>query len=155
MRVYRYLTESELNNMLAKNYDKLGRCFINTRKIKDRLANTFRYKGGEKYLHFFKDKESMERIKRIRMDQNKANGITLTYYYCEFEINPIVLFFAAGKGFYNEYDENGNRTAKISEVREYAVKAKHFNRDWLVDYVKDMETDKENKMDSLSIKEAL
>ena len=57
MRVYRYLSEDELNNMKDGNVSDLGRdggfIKIAQRKYKMKL-NTHRYAIGEKYLHFFK-----------------------------------------------------------------------------------------------------
>ena len=136
MKVYRYLTEEELNKILLKDSSGLGSCYVSTRFIK-RLANNFRYQKGEKYLHFFKNKADMKRIRRIRREHDKYFNRDLVYYYCTFDIHPTVLFFAAGKGWYNNYDENGRRTMKTTTVREYAIKTKHFNPDWLIEYVRD------------------
>ena len=83
MRVYRYLSESELNNMISGNTSSLG-CDgqyikIAQRKYKTKL-NTHRYAIGEKYLHFFKSLADIEYIRQERRDY------TGNFYFAEFEI---------------------------------------------------------------------
>lgn len=129
MRVYRYLSEEELNKILSRDTADLG-----TKGVRRRpLANTFKYNKKERYLHFFKNSEDMRKIKNIRMRHDKKNNKKTKYYFCTFEIHPTVLFFAAGTGFYAE----GRIPGEIGVVREYAIKTKHFNPDWLIEYVRD------------------
>lgn len=131
MRVYRYLSEDELNNMKDGNVSDLGRdggfIKIAQRKYKMKL-NTHRYAIGEKYLHFFK---SLSDIEYIRQERRNYTG---NFYFAEFEIPPLVLFFAAGKGFYTSLHGYDNFTDSVSE---FAIKSKHFNPDWLVGYTLD------------------
>ena len=131
MRVYRYLSEPELNNMISGKTSELGQdgTFIKIaqRKYKTKL-NTHRYVSGEKYLHFFKSLSDIEYIRQERRDY------TGNFYFAEFEIPPLVLFFAAGKGFYSSLHGYDCFTESVSE---FAVKSKNFNPDWLVGYTLD------------------
>lgn len=137
MKVYRYLSEEELNKILSGDTKDLGRCYTIFIVNKKKVVSTFNYEKGEKYLHFFRKKEDMERIRRIHRGNDNVNNVKRQYYYCTFDIHPTILWFAAGKGFYNNYDENDKRVKGITPVKEYAIKTKHFNPNWLVEYVKD------------------
>ena len=131
VKVYRYLSESELNNMLNGNTSELGKSF-HSKKIMERKyhirINNHHYNPNEKYLHFFKKLSDIEYIRQERRAYEE------NYYFAEFEIPLTVLFFAAGKGYYNSL--HGYETL-IENVPEYAVKAKHFNTSWLVSYTLD------------------
>lgn len=131
MKVYRYISENELNNIITGNTDEIG-CDgqyikIAERKYKTKL-NTHRYAVGEKYVHFFKSLSDIEYIRQERRDY------TGNFYFAEFEIPPLVLFFAAGKGFYTSLHGYDSFTDSVSE---FAVKSKNFNPNWLVGYTLD------------------
>lgn len=136
MKVYRYLSKTELNNILNGNIDKLGNEFSHSKIAR---MNTHKYKKGEKYLHFFKDKESITNIRKLHKNSNAD------FYICTFEIPKLTLFFGAGKGFYAPcgYDLDFNYET------EFAIKTKHFNPKWLKDYV----LDNKNKMDDEEFEE--
>ena len=131
IKVYRYLSESELNKILNGNVGELGNSF-HTKKIIERKyrmkINSHNYNPKEKYLHFFKKLSDIEFIRQERRNYEE------NHYFAEFEIPALVLFFAAGKGYYNTL--SGYETF-IEDVTEYAVNAKHFNPSWLVSYTLD------------------
>lgn len=131
MKVYRYLSETELNNILAGNTQELGGNFINKRMVLKKYkvkVNNHRYNPKEKYLHFFKNFSDIEHIREERRYYED------NFYFAEFEIPALVLFFAAGKGYYNSL--HGYDTF-VDSVTEYAVLAKNFNPNWLVGYTLD------------------
>ncbi len=131
IKVYRYLSETELNNMLSGNKKALGNSF-HTKKIMERKykikTNNHNYAPNEKYLHFFKKFSDIEHIRQERRNFEE------NFYFAEFEIPALVLFFAAGKGYYNTLS---GYESFIEDIAEYAVKAKHFNPDWLIGYTLD------------------
>ena len=117
MIVYRYLSEDEYKNIIEKRLDKIGNTF-NSKE----LSNTFHYKKNEKYLHFYKKEESMEKMKMYRLRDGKD------YYFCKFNIPFHVLIRGMGTGFYD-----GRGYDDIDAVREYIVKVKNFDPEWLVE----------------------
>lgn len=124
MRVYRYLSEQELNKILNHDVESLGHEFNKNRK---NYLNNHHYKKGVKYLHFFKEFDDMQEIK------NLYKNIEGKFYYCSFDIPRLVLFFAAGQGFYapKGYDYD------FSVMTEYAIRTDKFNPQWLHSYTLD------------------
>ena len=121
MKVYRYLPEKELNQILSG--DKNVGSFFEHQK--DSISNTHHYKKGEKYLHFFKNKNNIAKIKQY------YKTVNVNWYICEFDIPIKHLFTHFGIGYYDEwfgYDQI------IHKVIEYAVPAKEFNPSWLKSY---------------------
>lgn len=131
VKVYRYLSETELNNILSGKTEELGSSF-HAKKIIEKKYNTrinnHRYNPAEKYLHFFKKFSDIEHIRQERRHYEE------NFYFAEFEIPKLVLFFAAGKGYYNTLHGYDSFTESISE---YAVMVKNFNPEWLVGYTLD------------------
>ena len=117
MIVYRYLSAEEYKNIVEKNLDKIG----NTYDSKS-LSNTFHYKKNEKYLHFYKHEESMNKMKMLRVRDGQD------YYFCKFDIPYRILFWGIGTGYYD-----GRGYYDIDAVREYIVKVKNFNPEWLLE----------------------
>lgn len=131
MKVYRYLSEKELNNILQGNTGQIGGFYANKRfnimgnKTK---VNNHRYNPKERYLHFYKNISDIEHIR------NELKLFEGNFYFAEFEVPALVLFFAAGKGYYNTmhgYDYF------FESIKEYAVKVKNFNPNWLMSYTMD------------------
>lgn len=124
MKVYRYLCEQEYNNILSRKLDEVGTVYANVNP-----SNSFRYKRDERYLHFYKNKESMQEMHKIYKLDGKD------YYFCEFDIPFRVLVHGIGTGYYSargyDVDYEGHR--------EYIVSMKRFKPDW----IKSAELDKE------------
>jgi len=125
MKVYRYLSENELNTMLENQVDKLGRSFCRSR------SNTHKYKKGERYIHFFKNFKSLSNMRRLRSSYNEV------YYYCEFDIPMLILMAGRGLGYYNSSYRWGVKEKCI----EYIVPSKYFKKSWLVSYIKENKTE--------------
>lgn len=131
MRVYRYLSEKELNTILHGDVTTLGAEFYSKKKNRE-FCNNHHYKKDVKYLHFFKNFEDMQEIKQVYKEY-KGN-----FYYCTFDIPKLVLFFAAGKGFYapKGYDYD------FTVMTEYAIRTDKFNPQWLHSYSLDKDRQK-------------
>ena len=95
------------------------------------MSNTFkrRYKKGEKYLHFFKEKKSMQEIKKIKNNDDK------NYYYCTFDIPIHILLKGIGTGYY----ESSGYDVMYKELREFIINVKEFNPKWFIDAEFDVE----------------
>lgn len=123
MRVFRYLHENELNKLLSGNTFDLGVEYGNHKNIRN---NTFKYKAGISYLHFYKKPEAMQMLSYLyrNLDGN--------FYFCEFEIPFHVLALHGGEGYYpaSGYD---NTTV----LKEYAISAANFDSSWLKKYTLD------------------
>ena len=119
MKVYRFLSEKEYLRILNGEKDKLG----NSAFYGKNWTNTHHYKKDIKYIHFFKDKSSIDLIKYIRTLE-KQNDI---FYICEFDIPYSKPLFHSGKGFYLEHSGYGE-----TSVIEYAIDAKIFDPNWLL-----------------------
>lgn len=131
MKVYRYLPESELNSILNGETKNVGNVFIRRKEFTKRtsvLPNNHKYKNNEQYIHFYKKLQDIEhRRKELRTSEEN-------YYFCCFDIPRLVLFMAAGKGYYNSLHGYDYYT---ETVREYAVNIKNFNPNWLTGYALD------------------
>ena len=116
MKVYRYLCEQEYKNILDKKLDEIGTVYANVTP-----SNSFRYKRNERYLHFYKNRESMKEMQKIYRLDGKD------YYFCEFDIPFRILVHGIGTGYYSargyDVDYEGHR--------EYIVNMKKFSPDWL------------------------
>lgn len=133
MKVYRYLSETELKEIINGNIQNIGCCY---EREKYKKVNTHRYKSGVKYLHFFKNKNLIYQIRYIHR-YDKQN-----YYICEFDIPIKYLIFNAGIGKYAScgYD-NDNETAI-----EFIVEAEKLNPKWLINYKKDEQKETQQKL---------
>lgn len=127
MEVYRYLRQSELNNILNGNLEALGQEYEKPGKLR---KNTHKYQEGTKYIHFFKSKSSMLMMSYLyhKLDEN--------FFFCTFDIPLRVLAFHGGKGFYpaSGFDNT-------TELKEYAVSAKLIKPEWLKEYTLDTNRD--------------
>lgn len=121
MKVYRYLSQDELVAICSGRVDKLGSTF-DKKQCKKRNQNNHRYKPNTRYLHFFKDKSSLEYIRRERLSDDKTG----TYFFCSFNIPNTILFFHRGHGNYD-----GNYDIPFYSVTEYAIPVDTFDPHWL------------------------
>ena len=123
MRVFRYLHENELNKMLSCNTMDLG---VEYGNYKNTRNNTFKYKSGINYLHFYKKQESMQMLSYLykNLDGN--------FYFCEFDIPFHILALHGGEGYYpaSGYDN-------ITVLKEYAISSDSFDPSWLKSYTLD------------------
>lgn len=117
MKVYRYTTAEELNNILQNKTEDIGHSYIRN------PSNTHRYKTNKKYLHFFKKKESIDYIKQFKRNEG-------TFYICEYDIPMLVLMMGRGVGIYRplNYDDYMHRHV------EYIVSVENFDPSWLKSY---------------------
>lgn len=127
MRVYRYLTEDELYNILNDKIENLGGKYYG-------MNNSFAYKRDCRYIHFFKylsDVEYIRDLKRWRIEQGDYD-IT-DFFVCEFEIPASILLFSSGEGIYKQTEDK----LEGKRVKEFAVKVNKFKSKWLKHCVKD------------------
>ena len=136
------MSEEHLNLILSGSTEGLGHYY--DRKHFKR-QNSHHYRKGKKYLHFFKDKSSMELIRRERQ---KLNIHGRKYYFCSFNIPDVILFFHRGTGHYD-----GNYDTPIIDVTEYAIPVDMVNPEWLDKYIldtgKSMDITKEQKYEDV------
>ncbi len=131
MKVYRYLSETELNSILNGKTNNVGNIFIKRREFTKKTSvrpNNHKYKNNEQYIHFFKNLQDIEH-RRSELRTSDEN-----YYFCCFEVPRLVLFMAAGKGYYSSLHGYEHY---IETVREYAVNIKNFKPNWLTGYALD------------------
>lgn len=116
MKVYRYLSAEEYEKIINNQVEKLGNIFYGKE-----LANNFRYKKDERYMHFFKHKESMKEMQQLYYKDGKD------YYFCCFDIPFRVLVHGIGTGCYTAsgYDVD------CEYHREFIVPVKKFKAEWL------------------------
>ena len=124
------MSEEELNLIRQGNIDGLGNQF--NKKVYTR-QNNHRYRKGKKYIHFYKDKSSLELIRReiIKGDNAKKSN----HYFCSFNVPDIILWLYRGKGHYD-----GNLDTPTIDVIEYAIPTTIFRPEWLDKCISDDKT---------------
>ncbi len=125
MKLYRYLSEEELEHIKANEIDKIGSVY-NDKKSYKRI-NTHNYKKDVKYLHFYFDKREISRIEKLGFQGSKI------CYICEFEIPFYVIFSHIGTG---RYDCQGY-AVPYETVYEVALPAKKMKSKYLKSFEKD------------------
>ena len=112
MLVYRICNQEEKDILLSrKSFDNIGKlCSIDNKK------NTHNYKYGKKYIHFFKDIDSIFYLKT-----------TKNHYICTYDIYDELLINYKAVGFY--LDRMFLR--KIDSVIEYALESDLIHFDYL------------------------
>lgn len=128
MKVYRYLSENELNYIQSDDVDNIGSTY-NDGAFK--RVNTHKYREGVKYLHFYKNKED---IRHVQSSDFLPSG---KYYICEFDIPFYILMFGYGQGYYGKY---GRCDYSVTEFKipSSLMKSK---------YLKNFELDKSRQSD--------
>ena len=129
MKVYRFVEKEELKLFLEKSTGEIGGLFSNQN------SNTFKYKKGVKYLHFFKKKEDC----RYAYDLNKKNAENKKFYIATFDIPVKILIKNFGFGYYNKLNVDKLSGYEVySEIfkrMEFAIPMNEFKPEWLIDYV--------------------
>ncbi len=121
MKVYRYLSEDELNHMLSGRINRLGSNFSS-----EYSANTHKYKRGVRYLHFFLKKDSIKYIQELH------DASFQDYYTATFNIPMLTLMRFRGKGRYQKCRIFIN--SEIVQPIEFAIPVDEFDVKYLVDY---------------------
>ena len=122
MKVYRYLSQPELDAILSNDTSSIGKDYERNDDYK--RINSHRYKQGIKYLHFFKNKDDCRRIKSLH------EGKPVEFYFAEFDIPFTVLIPHIG---YGRYDARGYRV-DIETVTEFAIPVSKFKPKYLTGY---------------------
>lgn len=123
MRVYRYLSHEELKNILRNNVDNIGSYFSNGKP----KANTHHYNSSERYIHFYKNAESMQDIRSIYRSYDND------FYFCSFEIPNSILFIYKGKGYYPAHGFQED----VCTLTEYAIPVSIFKSEWISGFIHD------------------
>ena len=127
MRVYRYLTEEELNNILGDRCDNIGGKYYG-------MQNSFRYDKKSRYIHFFKNLSDIQYIRALKKWRiERGDYLPTDFYICEFNIPAIILMLSEGEGVYCVSDSQPNGI----KVKEFAIKNSIFKSRWMNRYVKD------------------
>ena len=121
MKVYRYLSRSELEAIKNNEIDKLGQEYSRFDKGE---INNHRYKPNEKYLHFFADKQDLCNIQLLYRKSNKV------FYLCEFNIPFTTLMFHRGTGY---YQASGYDIDYIT-AKEFALPTSKFKAEFLTSF---------------------
>ncbi len=125
MKVYRYLSQNELNSILENNISAIG-CKYSPNEEYKRI-NNHKYKTDVKYLHFFKHKKDCDRVKFI------SKGKDIEFYIVEFNIPITTLIQHIGCGYYNAHGYNVN----LEKAIEFAIPTSKFKSEYLLSYVRD------------------
>lgn len=113
MVVYRICNELEKNTLLnERSFNNIGHfCYENKK------TNTHFYKDGKKYIHFFKDFDSIFYLKT-----------TKNHYICTYDIPDSILISYKSLGFY--LDRMFFR--KIDSVVEYTIENELLDFNYLI-----------------------
>ena len=125
MKVYRYLSEDELNKIKEGDVLSIGGYYYKN------PTNSHRYDENERYLHFFANKKNYLYVRDLHYFNNKK----CQFYLCEFNIPLRVLIRYAGVGYYVDMPDSGYDVSHVSKL-EFAVPTSKFDGHWLVDYKK-------------------
>lgn len=125
MKVYRYLSQCELDKILSNNISSIGTEYSANEEYG--RINNHNYKSGIKYLHFFKHKDDCKRVSFI------SDGKDVDFYIAEFNIPITILIQHIGFGKYSSRNYNGN----IKEVIEFAIPTSNFKSKYLRSYTRD------------------
>ena len=124
MKVYRLLSEEELNLILERRTDALGNFFP---KMKH---NTHKYKPRERYLHFFFNKSDCEYMRKIHLQDDVGEQ----HFIAEFKIPLKRIIGHIGKGFYDS--QCGGYDYFYEKCHEIALPISIFEPSWLKGYEK-------------------
>ncbi len=120
MKVYRYLTQAELDAFLAKDISIVGSEYDNSY----RRVNTHRYKDGVNYLHFYMHQKDIRCAKAMHRDDRQD------YYTCQFNIPVMTLLRHRGHGIY----DIGGYDCDIYRAVEFAIPVDEIKAEYLTDY---------------------
>ena len=126
MKVYRYLTEEELNMFQNGDISNAGSLYEQTIY---KGKNTHKYKPDTRYLHFFKNKEDIAKVKELHKESFSD------YYICDFNIPITTLIRHMGHGYYNGHGYDCDH----EKVFEFAIPVDKISCDYLNSYEFDQE----------------
>ena len=135
MKLYRYLSEKELQLILQGKLDDIGMEYSGEIS----LSNTHRYKKGKRYLHFFFRKFDCEYMKKM-YEMEKIRKQT---YIAEFKIPLKRILGHIGIGVY--YPLKGGYKYGCEEIHELSLPVEKFDPKWLIAYEKVQNTSEEEK----------
>ncbi|MBO5884895.1 MAG: hypothetical protein J6Q51_03770 [Clostridia bacterium] len=124
MLVYRYLSKTELNNILNNDLSNIGSIYDRT---KYKYRNNHKYKPNLNYLHFFLEKSDCFRVRNLHNEPNEE------FFVCTFDIPIAILKKHKGYGIY----EASGYDIDCIKIKEFAIPSEIFRRDWLIDYKKE------------------
>lgn len=124
MKVFRLLSEEELNLIKNNKRRSLGKYFDGIN-----LNSTFKYKIGERYMHFFFRREDCELVRKIHrayLVDGEQNFIA------EFHIPLKKIIGHIGRGFYPQ--ESETKGFEANKPYEIAIPVSIFEPRWLKRY---------------------
>lgn len=124
MLVYRYLSKTELKNILNNNTANIGSIYDRT---KYKYRNNHKYKSNQNYVHFFLNQSDYFRIRNLHQDNPDD------FYICSFDIPTQILKKYKGYGLY----EGSGYDIDCVKIKEFAIPSSLICSDWLVDYKKE------------------
>lgn len=122
MIVYRLLCEEELETILKKRTESIGRQFIRNK------GNTHKYKSGEKYMHFFFKREDCEYMRKFQLKYSKGEK----NFIAKFNIPLKRIIGHIGKGFYES--KISGFDCDYDARYELAIPVSIFKPEWLKSY---------------------
>lgn len=125
MKVYRYLSQKELDLILANNISSIGHEYSQNEKY--RRVNNHRYKTGVKYLHFFKHKKDCEKAEFL------SDHKDVEFYIAEFNIPITTLIRHIGYGTYNRW----RYSDELENIIEFAIPTSKFKSKYMLSYALD------------------
>lgn len=137
MKVYRFLSEEELNLHQSGQSAEAGRCYPKNSNFR---LNSFRYKPNTRYVHFFKNLKDIKFVKQDFCEVLDENAKKLKFYIACFDIPSKVLAAGAARGRYIE--ASGNGMFEETYATEYVVESAMMKREYLK-YFKEEQLDKE------------
>ena len=139
MKVYRYLTEEEFNKFKDGDLSEVG-SFYDKQTFKGK--NTHRYKEKIRYLHFYKNKNDIEKVQKLH------NKNIEDYYICTFDMPSILLIGYMGYGYYDGkgYD------CDHEKVVEFAIPTDKIRCEYLISHEFDQtHHDKHNEIREMPV----
>lgn len=125
MKVYRYLSQKELDLILANDTSSIG-CEYSKDEEYSRV-NNHKYKTGVKYLHFFRHKKDCGRVTFISDHED------IDFYVAEFNIPFTTLIRYRGYGRYNKQTYSDD----LVDVVEFALPVSKFKPRYMLSYALD------------------
>ena len=124
MKVYRLLSEEELELILQRKTGALGSYFAKAKE------NTHKYKTREKYIHFFFHREDCEYVRKIQ----QKTSISENNFVAEFNIPLKRIIGHIGRGFYES--KHGGYDYDYDVCYELAIPVSNFRPEWLKGFEK-------------------
>ena len=127
MKVYRFMSEAELKMYFNEECTEIGRCYSSQIGL-----NSFQYKKGVRYLHFFKNLKDIEYIKKDMCENLEKSETKKRFFIGCFNIPKTLLEKGKCKGFYADQLSSGYDDCKAKFVPEYAIESSKMKEDFLI-----------------------